>query len=123
MCRRYDHGTGLFTARTRLECNDAVLVSGLHTLYQPALFNLFDLKVYLEVDEELRRAWKVARDTKKRGHSPDTVIRSIERRMPASERVIACTPESAARFRSACVCASSSPKACSPSACRACSWV
>lgn len=89
MCRRYDHSTGHFTARTRLECNDAVLVSGLHTLYQPELQNLFDLKVYLEVDEELRRAWKVSRDTQKRGHSPDTVIRSIERRIPDSERFIA----------------------------------
>jgi uridine kinase len=89
MCRRYDHSTGLFTTRTRLECNDAVLVSGLHTLYQPELCKHFDLKVYLEVDEELRRAWKVARDTNKRGHSPDVVIRSIERRAPDRERFIA----------------------------------
>jgi hypothetical protein len=58
-------------------------------LYQPALVSLFDLRIYLEVDEELRRAWKVARDSKKRGHTPEAVIRSIERRVPDSERFIA----------------------------------
>jgi hypothetical protein len=39
-----------------------------------------EVKVFVDTDEGLRRDWKVARDVKKRGYSPERVLAEIERR-------------------------------------------
>lgn len=87
-CRYYDHHSGRFEPRRSKHYNDVVLVSGLHTLYGPELRNALDVKIYLDMDEQLRRHLKLARDTTERGQSREEVERSIERREPDFRRYI-----------------------------------
>lgn len=84
----YDHSSGRFTSYKRITSNKYVLLAGLHALYLPQTRKNLDLKIYLDCDETLRRFWKIQRDTSKRGHSKDDVIKSIEQRMPDAEKFI-----------------------------------
>lgn len=86
--RHYDHSTGKMTKRMHVRSNDFILASGLHTLYHPLARDCCDLKVFLDVDEGLRRHFKIERDVHQRGHDLEKVIASIERRQPDSERFI-----------------------------------
>lgn len=88
MCRHYDHATGLFTPPRRIQASDVVMVTGLHALYPAALRERLDVAVYLDMDESLRRFFKIRRDVQQRGHSLDRVLSSIERRMPDYEAFI-----------------------------------
>ncbi|OME64377.1 hypothetical protein BSK65_28800 [Paenibacillus odorifer] len=84
----YDHGTGGFTNPRKVKSKDYVIVSGLHPFYLPKMRKALDLKIYLETEENLRRHWKVLRDTKKRGYSKEKVIQSIEERMVDAQKYI-----------------------------------
>lgn len=84
----YDHKTGRFTKPHRIQFNEVIIVSGLHALLLPALRERYDVRIYLDMDEELRRYFKVQRDVGERGHSPESVERSIERRRPDAVRFI-----------------------------------
>lgn len=86
--RHYDHGTGLMSRPRRIAPSDIVLVSGLHALYPPDLRARLDLKVFLDMDDGLRRVLKIARDTRKRGQPESVILESIERRAPDRERFI-----------------------------------
>ncbi|TXI46011.1 MAG: phosphoribulokinase/uridine kinase [Lysobacter sp.] len=88
VCRHYDHKAGRFLAPVVLQRNDVVVVSGLHALRMPRLSKRFDVAVFLDIDEDLRRAWKIHRDVNERGHALDTVLRSLERRAIDSQRYI-----------------------------------
>ncbi|RDZ26739.1 hypothetical protein [Lysobacter silvisoli] len=88
VCRRYDHGAGRFEAPSLLPKNDVIIASGLHALHFPRLRRRYDVSVYLDVDERLRRAWKIHRDVHQRGHSLETVSGSLQRRAPDSQRYI-----------------------------------
>ena len=78
----YDHDTGLLTAPRRVKSRDLVVVNGLHAFYSDRLRNAFDLKIFLAMDEDLRRALKIERDTRERGKSAEEVVASIEKRQP-----------------------------------------
>jgi phosphoribulokinase len=49
---------------------------------------MFDVRVYLDPPEELRRRWKVARDCSRRGYTTDQVLAELDRREPDSEAFI-----------------------------------
>ncbi|CAK0769739.1 phosphoribulokinase [Azospirillaceae bacterium] len=87
-CRPYDHGTGRFMSPVSQRHNDVIILSGLHTLYPPAVREMLDVSIYLDVDEEVRTYWKLRRDVRERGHSPERVINSIEKRRPDANRFI-----------------------------------
>ncbi|MCC6212779.1 MAG: uridine kinase [Burkholderiales bacterium] len=78
--RHYDHATGKMSAAARLYSNDVIIVSGLHALSIPLLRELYDLRIYLDMDERLRRTLKVRRDVEQRGHEGGAVLKEIERR-------------------------------------------
>ena len=88
VCRHYDHKTGRFTKRHSVERNDVIVVSGLHTLYIPTLLTKFDVRVFLAMDEDLRRYFKLRRDVNERGHPEQTVMDSLEHRYPDAKRFI-----------------------------------
>lgn len=88
LCRHYDHATGLFTAPRRIRASDVVLVTGLHALYAPALRARLNTAVFLDMDEELRRFFKIRRDVGERGHTLERVLASIERRRADYEAFI-----------------------------------
>ncbi|MGN0740812.1 MAG: hypothetical protein ACI4LX_11645 [Treponema sp.] len=84
----YNHSTGLFDAPHKVLPKPYILVTGLHALYLPKLRALEELKIYMDIDENLRRLWKIQRDVHKRGHSLDDVLSQIEDRMPDFHKYI-----------------------------------
>jgi hypothetical protein len=63
-----------------IEPGEIVLASGLHALWSPMVNSLYDLRIYLDMDEDLRRFLKIARDVHVRGHPLERVVSTIERR-------------------------------------------
>jgi uridine kinase len=86
--RHYNHESGKMTHPYRVESNDFIVASGLHALYQPILRNCYDLKIYLDIDEGLRRHFKLQRDVYSRGHSYEKVIQSLNEREEDSKKFI-----------------------------------
>jgi uridine kinase len=87
-CRRYDHVAGRFSAPTYLDKNDVIIASGLHALHTQQLCKRFDISIFLDIDEKLRRHWKIRRDVHQRGHAYRAVQESIERRAIDAARFI-----------------------------------
>lgn len=88
LVRHYDHSLGKYVRPTTVRHNDVVIVSGLHALYPPRLRRRYDLRIYLDMDEGLRRAFKMHRDVNERGHSPERVTSSINERLADAKRFI-----------------------------------
>ncbi len=86
--RAYDHNTGRFLAPAPIKPKRLVVFEGLHPFYLERIRNLYDLKVFLAPNENLRREWKINRDSKERGYQPDESIRQIIERQPDSDRFI-----------------------------------
>lgn len=86
--RHYDHTSGRMSRPFRIDSNDFIIVSGLHALYLPILRRCYNLSVYLDIDEDLRRYLKLKRDVDVRGHTRERVLASFERREPDSQRFI-----------------------------------
>jgi uridine kinase len=74
----YDHDTGKFTDKQHIESKDNVIICGLHSLYLKD--NIVNLKIYMDVDENIRIPWKIKRDIEKRGYSLDKILKQIEDR-------------------------------------------
>ena len=88
LSRHYDHQTGRMSKPFQIESNDFIIASGLHALYLPVLRECYNLKIYLDIDEGLRRHFKLKRDVQQRGHTVERVLGSFEKREPDSERFI-----------------------------------
>lgn len=88
LSRHYDHQTGRKSKPFRIRSNDVIIASGLHALYLPVLRDCYNLKIYLDIDEGLRRHFKLKRDVQQRGHTVERVIGSFEKREPDSKRFI-----------------------------------
>ncbi len=76
----YDHSTGTFAEPEELEPKPIVIIGGLFPFFTQELRDVFDLKVYLDPDEELKRSWKIQRDAGKRGYTIEQVMKEIEAR-------------------------------------------
>jgi phosphoribulokinase len=84
----YDHTNGTL-ARPRLVVpRPYVIVEGLLPLHTKLMRACFDVTVFIDPPEPLRRAWKVTRDTTQRGYTPDEVLTELERREHDSETFI-----------------------------------
>ncbi len=51
-----------------------IVVEGILVLYEPALRDLFDLKVYVDTDADLRFIRRLERDVSQRARSPESII-------------------------------------------------
>ena len=78
--REYNHYIGQFDKPHKVFPRPFILVTGLHALYLPQLRQQEDLKIYMDIDEKLRRFWKIQRDVYERGHSLQDVQSQIEMR-------------------------------------------
>lgn len=76
----YDHATGVCNRFEYIEPREIIIVEGLLSYATRAMRDCFDVKIYLEPDEDLRIKWKLQRDTTERGYSPERVMEVIERR-------------------------------------------
>lgn len=73
----YDHSTGRRVRPELVEPNDFILVHGLLPLYSKLARACFDVTVFLDPPEDIRRAWKINRDTVTRGYTTDQVMAEI----------------------------------------------
>ncbi|OBI17451.1 phosphoribulokinase [Mycobacterium sp. E2327] len=74
----YDHATGCRVPPELVEPNDVIIVHGVLPLYSKLARACFDVTVFLDTPEEVRRDWKTKRDTALRGYGPDQVAAEIE---------------------------------------------
>ncbi|MGP8000141.1 MAG: phosphoribulokinase [Streptosporangiaceae bacterium] len=84
----YDHSTGMLTRPVLVEPREFVIVEGLLPLHTKLARACFDIAVYLNPPEEIRRDWKLKRDCAERGYSPDQVLAELGRREPESAAYI-----------------------------------
>lgn len=84
----YDHSTGLLARPELIEPTEFIIVEGLLPLSTKLARACFDVSVYLDPPEDIRRQWKVKRDTAKRGYADDAVLAELDKREPESEAYI-----------------------------------
>lgn len=84
----YDHLTGEFTERRKINTRKYIVLCGLHSLYLPVLREELDLKIYMDTDDELRNFWKIERDVSSRGYSKEEIIAQIRKRISDAEKYI-----------------------------------
>ena len=84
----YDHHAGQLTRPEYVEPRRFVIVEGLLPLHTKLAAACFDVTVYLNPPEEIRREWKIRRDTAQRGYTRDQVLTELDRREPESAAFI-----------------------------------
>jgi phosphoribulokinase len=84
----YRHADGSFGPPAYLEPGRFLIVEGLLGYHTEALRDSFDIRVYLDPPESLRRRWKVVRDCSRRGYTTNQVLEELDRREPDSEQYI-----------------------------------
>lgn len=84
----YNHTTGDFDPPVYIKPKEFVIVEGLLGFYNQKMRDAFDVKIYLDPQEELRVDWKYKRDTVKRGYTKEEVRQSLERRVEVSANFI-----------------------------------
>ena len=84
----YQHKDGTFAAPVYVTPAHFTVIEGLFGFYSPAMRDVYDVRVFLNPPEELRRRWKVQRDCSRRGYTTDQVLAELDRREPDSEAFI-----------------------------------
>lgn len=84
----YDHSTGQLARPVLVEPKHFVIVEGLLPLFTKLSRSCFDLAVFLDPVEDVRREWKIRRDTGKRGYAREQVLTELDRREPESAEFI-----------------------------------
>jgi len=84
----YGHGDGSFGPPVYTEPRRFMIVEGLLAFHTEEMRDAFDIRVYLDPPEELRREWKISRDTSKRGYDEEDVLAELDRREPDSAAFI-----------------------------------
>ena len=80
----YNHADGSLDRPVYVEPSEFIVVEGLFPLWSRTSRACFDATVYLDPPEEIRRAWKVKRDTAKRGYTEEQVLADLDKREPES---------------------------------------
>jgi uridine kinase len=75
----YDHSNGKFTESEKIDSSDNLIVCGLHSLYNKNE-SLYDVKIFMDPQDELKKEWKIERDISQRGHTRDKIEKQIEDR-------------------------------------------
>ncbi|MCC6128339.1 MAG: phosphoribulokinase [Acidobacteria bacterium] len=84
----YDHSTGSLVRPEYVQPKEFIIVEGLLGFYTEAMRPFYDVKVYLDPPEDLRKVWKIKRDTTKRGYSAEEVLKEWEKRRDDSTTFI-----------------------------------
>jgi len=84
----YKHGDGTFGPPEYVAPRAFAVVEGLLGYHTEGLRDAYDVRVYLAPPEDLRRKWKVSRDTSKRGYTEEGVLKDLEKREPDSAQFI-----------------------------------
>jgi uridine kinase len=84
----YDHKTGKFTEQQQIDPSNNLIICGLHTIYDEKINSLYDVKIFMDPQKELKYKWKIIRDVKHRGYSVEKVLESIKQRESDYEKYI-----------------------------------
>ena len=84
----YQHKDGTFGRPLYVSPNPFSIVEGLLGYYTEEMRGCYDVRVFLAPPEELRRKWKVQRDTSKRGYEEEDVLKELDKREPDSAQFI-----------------------------------
>lgn len=84
----YRHQDGTFGPPVYVHAERFTVIEGLLGYYLPEMRDIYDVRVYLNPPEDLRRRWKVQRDCSRRGYTTDQVLAELDRREPDSEAFI-----------------------------------
>jgi len=88
LTRNYNHETGKLSHPIKIKSNDIIISSGLHALFFAELRDFYNLSIYLDIDEGLRRYFKFKRDLNKRGQSLNDISKSLAKREVDSKKFI-----------------------------------
>jgi phosphoribulokinase len=84
----YRHQDGTFGAPEYVRPERFTIIEGLLGYHLPEMRDVFDVRVFLDPPEDLRRRWKVQRDCSRRGYTTDQVLAELDRREPDSAAFI-----------------------------------
>jgi phosphoribulokinase len=84
----YDHRDGTFARPQYIKPKEFVIAEGLLGYTTRAMRDCYDVKIYLDPDEDLRVKWKLHRDTTRRGYEREEVLASLEKRKQESPNYV-----------------------------------
>lgn len=84
----YSHKDGTFQAPEYVRPAEFTIVEGLLGFHTAAMRELYDVRLFLDPPEELRRRWKVQRDCSRRGYTTDQVLEELDHREADAETYI-----------------------------------
>jgi len=84
----YDHRNGTLATPEFVKPKQFVIAEGLLGYTTRRMRDCYDVKIYLDPEEELRVKWKIHRDTTKRGYTLAEVMAMLEKRKDASSNHI-----------------------------------
>ncbi len=84
----YVHSDGTFGPPVYVDPKPFTIVEGLLGYHSADIRDCYDVRVYLSPPEELRRRWKVQRDTSRRGYTTDQVLKELDKRESDSAEFI-----------------------------------
>jgi phosphoribulokinase len=84
----YRHQDGTFAPGEYVSPATFVIVEGLLAFHTSTMRDLYDVRVYVDPPEALRRKWKVQRDCSRRGYTTDQVLDELDRREADAEAYV-----------------------------------
>jgi phosphoribulokinase len=84
----YQHHDGTFGPLVYTQPQRFTVIEGLLGYYTEEMRSAYDVRVYLDPPESLRRQWKVDRDCSQRGYTTNEVLADLDRREPDSAAFI-----------------------------------
>ncbi len=73
----YDHTTGTLGRPAYVKPLEFVIAEGLLGYTTRSMRDCYDVKIYLDPEEELRVKWKIHRDTTRRGYTMEEVLKAL----------------------------------------------
>jgi phosphoribulokinase len=80
----YGHSGGTFGPPEYIVPERFMVIEGLLGFHTAEMRDAYDVRVYLDPPEDLRRTWKIQRDCSKRGYVEADVLAELDRREPDS---------------------------------------
>jgi len=85
----YNHRTGTFDPPVPFAPKKILILEGLHPLFTGRLRDLLDFTLFVDPEDEVKRFWKMKRDTGDRGYRSDEVEEELAARAADYARYIA----------------------------------
>eukprot|EP00746_Dinoflagellata_sp_MGD_P074937 gnl/MRDRNA2_/MRDRNA2_30203_c0_seq1.p1 gnl/MRDRNA2_/MRDRNA2_30203_c0~~gnl/MRDRNA2_/MRDRNA2_30203_c0_seq1.p1 ORF type:complete len:463 (+),score=111.27 gnl/MRDRNA2_/MRDRNA2_30203_c0_seq1:72-1460(+) len=85
----YNHVNGTLDAPETIKPTPILIIEGLHPFVDERVRELLDFSIYLDITDDVKFAWKIARDMEERGHSLESIKASIEARKPDFDAYVA----------------------------------